>query len=326
MKAILCTRYGPPDVLELKEVDKPIPGEGQVLVKVQAASINVADLVFEGILAARLVNGFSKPRDPRVGSDVAGIVEEVGPGATRFRPGDEVFGYCAGAFAEYAVAREARLVAKPAISTFAEAAACPIAAITAVQGLRDKGRIQPGHKVLIYGASGAVGTFAVQIAKSFNTEVTAVCSTTNVDQARSLGVDHVIDYTKEDFTKGHQQYDLILGINGYHPLAAYRHVLTPQGNFVLVGADHRYIYFALLAAAVLGPMYSRKGGQTLGFMGIAKITQEDLEVIKNLLEARKIIPAIDRRYPLAEVANAARYLEAGHARAKVIITVGENNP
>ncbi len=325
MKAILCTRYGPPDVLELKEVEKPVPGEGQALIKVHAASINTADLVYRGAWLVRLPDGLSKPKDPRVGTDVAGQVEAVGPGVTRFHPGDEVFGTCPGAFAEYAVAREVRLAAKPANSTFEEAAACPVAAITALQGLRDAGKIKPGQKVLVYGASGAVGTFAVQIAKSYDTKVTAVCSTRNVDQAHRLGADHVIDYTREDFTKDRQQNDLIMAINGYHFISAYRRVLAPQGILVVVGADKKHVLPGIVQAMLLGRLYSRKDGQTLGFMGIARITQEDLEAIKNLLETRKIIPAIDRRFRLSETADAATYLEQGHASAKVIITMDENS-
>ena len=325
MKAIVVSKYGPADVLQLTEGDKPVPGEDQVLVKVHAASINTADLTYGGALLVRLLGGISKPKDTRIGKDLAGVVEAVGSKVTQFKPGDEVFGACMGSFAEYAITHEHNLVLKPSNSTFEEAAAFPVAAITALQGLRDFGKIQTGQKVVIYGASGAVGTFAVQIARAFGAEVTAVCHTHNLDMVRSIGATHVIDYTHDDFTRNGQKYDLILGINGYHPIGDYRRSLTNQGRFVLVGADHTHAVGAIFQAMLLGPLMSRKEGQTLGFMGIAKIKQSDLEALKELLEARKVIPVIDRRYTLSEAAEAARYLESGHVRAKVIITIIGNS-
>ncbi len=323
MKAILLANYGSPDVLQLKEMEKPTPNDNQVLVKVVAASVNIADWhTMHGGPVRLMGQGFSKPKDPRFGSDIAGRVESVGKDVTQFKPGDEVFGTCAGAFAEYAAAREVRLVLKPANSSFEEAASLPVAAITALQGERDKGQIQPGQKVLIDGASGGVGTFAVQIAKSFGAEVTAVASTTKLDMLRSIGADLVIDYTKEDFTRNGQRYDLILGVNGYHPIQNYRRSLNPQGIYVMVGIAPHHMFQGLAQTMLLGPMLSRDGGQKMGFMGIAKINQEDLVVLQQLLEARKIVPLIDRHYPLSETAEAMRYIGEGHAGGKIIITMG----
>ncbi len=324
MKAIVHERYGSPDVLRLKEVENPVPDEGRVLVKVHASSVNTSDLSNIGNMA-RIWGGFSKPKDPRLGTDISGRVEGCGSNVTKFQVGDEVFGTCAGAYAEYAVAREKNLVIKPANITFEQAAAVPVAALTALQGLRDKGRIQAGQKVLINGASGGVGTFAVQIAKSFGAEVTAVCSTRNLDQARSIGADHVVDYTQEDVTRNGERYDLILGVNGYHPLLAYRRALGPRGIYLMVGVSKSRLFQALLETALLGPLLSKNGGQKLGFMGIAQINQEDLVILKGLLETGKVVPVIDRCYPLSETADAFRYLGDGHARAKVIITMVGNN-
>ncbi len=323
MKAILHEKYGSPDVLQLQEVEKPVPDEGRVLLKVHASSVNTSDLSNITNLA-RIWGGFVRAKDPRLGTDVAGRVEEIGSGVTNFRVGDEVFGACPGAYAEYAVAREKNLVLKPANVTFEQAAAVPVAGLTALQGLRDKGRIQAGQKVLINGASGGVGTFAVQIAKSFGVEVTAVCSTRNLDQARSMGADHVVDYTQEDVTRNGQQYDLILGVNGYHPLLEYRRILSPRGIYLMVGVSKSHLLQALLETALLGPLFSKDGGQKLSFMGIAKINQDDLAVLKGLLEAGKIVPIIDRCYPLQQTADAFRYLGDGHARSKVIITMVGN--
>jgi NADPH:quinone reductase-like Zn-dependent oxidoreductase len=325
MKAILHESYGSPDVLQLKDVEIPVPDDDQLLIKVHASSINTSDLSNIGNMA-RIWGGLNKPKDPRLGTDVAGQVEVVGKNVTRFRAGDEVFGTCAGAYAEYAVAREKNIVLKPANVTFEEAAAVPVAGITALQGLRDKGRVQPGQKVVINGASGGVGTFAVQIAKSFGAEVTAVCSARNLDQARLLGADHVIDYTREDFTRNGQRYDLILAVNGYHPIAAYRRSLSAKGIYLMVGASKKYLFSAMLEAVLLGPSFSRTGGKKMGFMGIAEINQNDLLSIKDLIEAGKVIPAIDRCYPLSETADAFRYIAEGHARAKVIISVRSHHP
>jgi NADPH:quinone reductase-like Zn-dependent oxidoreductase len=325
MKAIVHTTYGSPDVLQLKEVEKPLPQDHQLLIKVQAASVNTLDLTLRGPFLARiLTGGLLKPKDPRLGVDLAGRVEAVGSNVTQFRPGDEVFGRGRGAFAEYVCAREEAVVLKPAALTFEAAAAVPVAALTALQGLRDKGQIQPGQKVLIQGASGGVGTFAVQMAKSFGAEVTAVCSTRNVDMVRSMGADHVIDYTQEDFTRNRQRYDLILAVNGYHPIFAYRRVLNPMGRYIMVGASKAHIYQALLQIMLLGPVISRIGRQPMRFF-ITKPDQKDLVFIKELLEAGKVVPMIDRRYPLSETAEALRYLEEGHVRGKVVIIVDNNN-
>ncbi|MCE7980865.1 MAG: NAD(P)-dependent alcohol dehydrogenase [Caldilinea sp. CFX5] len=321
MKAIVCTKYGPPlEVLQLKEVEKPIPADNQVLVKVHAASVNKKDLApIRGAWLARLLGtGLRKPKCQIVGDDIAGRVEAVGKNVKHFQPGDEVFGTTDGAFAEYACAREDLLVLKPANMSFEEAAAVPIAAITALQGLR-QGQIQPGQKVLVNGASGGVGTFAVQIAKSFETEVTAVCSPRNLEQARAMGADRVIDYTQEDFTQNGQRYDLIIAANGDHSMLAYRRALRPQGICVVIGGSLAQISQALL----LGPLLSKLGSQELGFMGIAKLNQPDLAFLKELLVAGKLKPIIDRRYPLRETAEAIRYLEEGHARGKVVITLGD---
>lgn len=321
MKAIVYTKYGPPDVLELKEVEKPTPKDDEVLIEVQAASVNALEwhIVTADIPLVRLMNGgLFKPKNTSLGADVAGRVEAVGKDVRQFRPGDEVFGdiFGRGSFAEYAAAPERFLAPKPANLSFEEAAAVPVAAITALQGLRDVGKIQAGQKVLIQGASGGVGTFAVQIAKAFGVEVTAVCSTRNLDQARRLGADHVIDYTKEDFTKSGQRYDLILAANGYHPLAAYKRALTPRGIYVMAGGTPAQIFQAML----LGPMMSEKGGRKMGGVS-AKASQKDLLVLKELIESGKVIPTIDQRFPLEQAAEALRYLGQGHARGKVVITV-----
>jgi NADPH:quinone reductase-like Zn-dependent oxidoreductase len=319
MKAIVYTKYGPPDVLQLEEVEKPTPKADEVLINVHAASVNAADwhlLTADIFLVRFMTGGLLKPKNPRLGSDVAGRVEAVGANVKQFRPGDEVFGFGDGAFAEYACAREGAVVLKPANVSFEEAAAVPVAAITALQGLRDQGRIQPGQKVLIQGAAGGVGTFAVQLAKALGAEVTAVCSTRNLDQARTLGADHVIDYTKADFTKNGQHYDLILGVNGYHPLADYQRALQPKGIYVMAGGTPAQIFQAIL----LGPWMSMAGGKKLGGVS-AQPKQQDLTFLKELLETGKVKPVLDRRYPLAKTPEALRYLGAGHARGKVVITV-----
>ena len=323
MKAIVYTEYGSPDVLHLEEVEKPTPKDDEVLVKVYAASVNAADwhLLTADIFLVRLMaGGVLKPKNAILGADVAGRVETVGRNVKQFRPGDEVFGdvfgHGSGSFAEYVSAPESALVLKPANLSFEQAAAVPLAAVTALQGLRDKGNIQPGHKVLINGAAGGVGTFAVQIAKAFGAEVTAVCSTRNVEQTCSLGADQVIDYTKEDFTRSGQQYNLILAVNGYHPLAAYKRALAPGGIYIMAGGSPAQMFQALL----LGPWLSMTGGKKLGAVS-AKANQKDLTTIKELLEAGKVVPVIDRCYPLSEAAEAFRYLGAGHARGKVVITV-----
>jgi NADPH:quinone reductase-like Zn-dependent oxidoreductase len=320
MKAILQTNYGSPDVLKLEDVEKPAPKGNQVLVKVHAASINAGDyrIMRANPFFIRLMGeGFLRPKDTRFGSDVAGRVEAVGEDVKQFQPGDEVFGCAKGAFAEYVLARESNLALKPANRSFAEAAAVPIGALTALQGLRDTGGIRAGQRVLIQGASGAVGTFAVQLAKLFGAEVTAVCSPRNLDMARSLGADHVIDYTKEDFTRNQQRYDLIFAVNGYHPMTAYQRALCPQGIYVCAGGTMPQFMQAIL----LGSLLSKAGGKKLTTMGIAKVNQKDLVYLGELLEAGKIVPVIDARYPLSETAEAVRYVEDKHAQGKVVITV-----
>ncbi len=325
MKAIVYTKYGPPDVLKIEEVEKPTPQDKQVLIKVHASSINVVDwrgMTFP-ILDRLIGGGLLKPKNTRVGSDVAGRVEAVGENVTQFRPGDEVFGCAKGAFAEYVLARESYLALKPANSSFEQAAAVPVAALTALQGFRYAGGIKPGQKVLIQGASGGVGSFAVQLAKSFGAEVTAVCSTRNLDMARSIGADHVIDYTREDFTRREyltrnpQRYDLIFAANGYHSLSAYKRALSPRGIYVCAGGALPQIFQAILLASWM----SRNGEKKMGNMGIAKVIQADLVTLGELLEAGKIAPFIDRSYPLSEFGEAMRYVVEKHPQGKVVITV-----
>ena len=324
MKAIITTKYGPPDVLQLKEVEKPAPNDDQVLVHVQAASVNILDLAnMGGTLPVRLVSGgLREPKYKILGADIAGRVETIGRNARQFQPGDEVFGdISAGGFAEYVCVPENKLALKPANISFEAAAATPVTAFTALQGLRDKGQVRPGQKVLINGASGGVGTFAVQIAKSFGAEVTAVCSTRNLDTARSIGADHVIDYTQEDFTQDGQRYDLIFDSAASHPVSDYQRILSPNGICVISGFSKPTLS-RLFQAMFVGPWVSRNRSQKIGFMGIAKPNQKDLVIIKELLEAGKVVPVIDRSYPLSEVPEALRYLGEGHARGKIVITIG----
>jgi NADPH:quinone reductase-like Zn-dependent oxidoreductase len=328
MKAIVSTKYGSPDVLQLKEVEKPTPRDNEVLVKVHAASVNAGDwhlLRGKPFLMRLMGYGLLKPKYRILGSDIAGRIEVVGRNVTQFQAGDEVFGntakYGFGDFAEYVSVPEDALVLKPTTLSFEEAAAVPQAALVALQGLRDKGQIKPGQKILIYGASGGIGTFAVQIATSFGAEVTAVCSTRNLDMARSIGADYVIDYTKEDFTRNGQQYDLILAVNGYHSIFDYKRALRPRGMYVMTGGSSAQMFQAML----LGPLISMTGRQKMG-NSAHKPNQKDLLFMKELLEAGKVVPVIDRRYPLHETAEAIRYLEEGHARGKVVITVEQNNP
>lgn len=322
MQAIVYTEYGSPDVLQFREVEKPTPADDEVLVKVHAASVNAGDLhlLRADPFLIRLTSGLLKPKNTILGADIAGRVEAVGRNVTQFQPGDAVFGDISGCgwggFAEYVCACEAALVLKPANLSFAQAAAVPMAAVTALQGLRGKGHIQPGQQVLINGASGGVGTFAVQIAKSFGAEVTAVCSTRNVERVRALGADQVIDYMREDFTTGARRYDLILAVNGYHPIAAYRRVLTPTGTYVMSGGADAQMFEAMLQ----GPWISLTGRQTMGNL-LARPNHADLTFIHDLLEAGHVVPVIDRQYALREVPEAIRYLEAGHAQGKVVIMV-----
>lgn len=323
MKAIVFTEYGSPDVLELKEVEKPTPREGEVLVRIHAAAVTFGDpaVVRGEPYIVRLWSGLRAPKVQIPGKEMAGVVEAVGQQVKQFKPGDEVYGDLSdcgwGAFAEYVAVPESVLAPKPANVSFEEAAAVPESARVALQGLRDKGGIQAGQKVLINGASGGVGSFAVLIAKAYGAEVTAVCSTRNLDSARANGADHVIDYTKEDFTQNGQQYDLILGCNGYHSLLDYRRALRPGGRYVATGGTMGQIFQAML----LGPLVSLAGDKTLGSLGEVKQEREDLVVMKKLLEEGKVKPFIERRYPLSETAEALRYIGEGHAQGKVVITI-----
>jgi NADPH:quinone reductase-like Zn-dependent oxidoreductase len=321
MKAIVHDRYGRPDVLELRDVDMPVVEDDQVLVRVHASSVNPVEWYgVTGPYFARIGNGLRKPKSTSVGADLAGRVEAVGRDVKGFQPGDEVFGTGAGAWAEYACAREARIGPKPANLSFEEAAAVPSAAITALQALRDKGRVQPGERVLITGASGGVGTFAVQIAKSFGADVTAVCSTGNVDQARSLGADRVVDYTQEDFTQLGERHDLMLDIAGSRSFSAFRRVLTPEATVVLVGGRMTYRGLGPLPHLARTFLASKGRSQSVTLF-MAKITTEDLGFLRELLEAGKVKPVIDRRCELSHAPDALRYLGEGHARSKVVITV-----
>jgi NADPH:quinone reductase-like Zn-dependent oxidoreductase len=326
MKAAVCSRYGPPDVLQIRDVEKPVPNDNEVLIKVRAASVNPFDWHFmRGTpYIVRIMAGLRKPKVTRLGVDVAGQVEAVGRNVTQFKPGDKVFGACRGAFAEYACTSESALVMKPDNVTFEEAASVPVAAFTALQGLRDKGQIEPGQKVLINGAAGGVGTFAVQIAKSFGAEVTGVCSTRNVDMVRSIGADHVIDYTQEDFTKRGQRYDLIFDCVGNHSLSACRRVLNPKGIYIMVGELSGRGMIGLLARLITALVLSRFVSQKLVTF-LARPNKRDLTIMHDLMKAGKVIPVIDKRYRLSEVPEAIRYLEERHARGKVVITLETNN-
>lgn len=327
MKAIAYTKYGSPDVLQLKEVEKPAPKHDEVLIRVYAASLNSRDwrrMRANPFFMRLTVGGLLKPKNPMLGADVAGRVEAVGSNVRQFQPGDEVFGYLSRyggrTFAEHVCAAENEIALKPANLSFEQSAAVPLAAITALQGLRDKGNIQPGQKVLIQGASGGVGTFAVQIAKAFGAEVTAVCSTRNLEMVRSIGADYVIDYQKRDFTQSGKQYDLILAVNGYHPISDYLHALRPEGIYVVAGGS----ILQLLQAARQGRRNSKTGSQKTYVMSLVH-SQKDLFFIKELLETGKVIPVIDGCYQLNKTAEAFRYFEKVHAQGKVVITVEHNN-
>jgi NADPH:quinone reductase-like Zn-dependent oxidoreductase len=321
MKAIVQDRFGPPDVLELREIDQPQVGDDQVLVRVQAASVNPADwyLMAGAPYLARPQMGLRRPRT-RLGIDLAGVVEAVGGDVTRLRVGDEVFGPGSGALAEYAAVAADALVPKPANLSFEQAAAVPVAALTALQGLRDKGRVLPGQRVLINGASGGVGTFAVQLAKSFGAEVTGVCSTRNLELVGSLGADHVIDYTREDFTRGDRRYDLLLDVAGSRPWVACRRVLEPQATLVMVGAPKGSRLLGPLDHMAKVRLASLRASQKVVFF-ISKSRNQDLVVLQELLAAGTVIPVVERTYPLPEAADAFRYLGEGHARGKLVVTV-----
>jgi NADPH:quinone reductase-like Zn-dependent oxidoreductase len=322
MKTTIHTQYGPPEVIELREIEKPTPKEGEVLVKIHAASLNAYDwhMVTADIFLVRLMGGgLLKPKNTTVGADIAGEVEAVGSNVQQFMPGEAVFGDIApsgsSGCAQYAAVPEKLLAPMPANLSFEEAAAVPMAGVTALQGLRDVGQIKAGQKVLVQGASGGVGTFAVQIARALGSEVTAVCSTHNVEQAKALGAEHVIDYTKEDFTQNGQQYDLILAANGFHPLAHYKRALAPGGVYVMAGGKPGQIFQAVL----LGSLMSGGGKKMVNVS--AHTSQTDLLALKVMIEAGEVRPVIDRRYPLSETAEALRYLGEGHARGKVVVMI-----
>jgi NADPH:quinone reductase-like Zn-dependent oxidoreductase len=320
MKAIVHDRYGP-DALELRQVDKPVIEDDQVLVRVHASSVNPAEWYrVHGPFFVRVSGGLRKPKSPAIGADLAGRVEVVGRDVKDFQPGDEVFGTSGGSWAEYAPAREPRLVPKPANVSFEEAAAVPVAGLTALQALRDHGRIQPGQRVLINGASGGVGTFAVQLAKSFGAEVTAVCSTRNVDTVGSLGADRVCDYTQEDFTRSGERYDLMLDIAGSRSFSEFRRVLTPEATIVMVGAPMSNKGLGPLKH-LIGTRVTSIGRSQKVINFVAKIGKEDLAFMSELLEAGTVKPVIDRRYELSQVRDALRYLGERHARGKVVLTV-----
>jgi len=325
MRAIVYREYGPPDVLHCEDVEKPSPGDDEVLIKIRAAAANPMDChLMTGVYIMRPMTGLRRPKRTRPGADLAGEVEAVGRNVTRFKPGDPVFGAARGAFAEYVCAPESSLALKPANLTFEQAAAIPVAGLTALQGLRDKGRVQPGHKVLINGAAGGVGTFAVQIAGSFGAEVTGVCSTRNVDLVRALGATHVVDYTSADFTRSAGRYDVIFDCVGNHPLSAYRRVMTPRGTLVPIGARSDGRWIGLLPHLIGLVVSSWFASQKVAFF-MAKIRADDLIVLKELIEANKVTPVIERPYTLSEAPEAVRYLKAGHARGKVVMTVEHGN-
>jgi NADPH:quinone reductase-like Zn-dependent oxidoreductase len=317
MRAIVFTAYGSPDVLRVMEKATPHPRDNEVLIKVYAASVNALEwrpFTFPK-LALRLIAGFRAPRDQSLGVDVAGRVEAVGPGVTQFRPGDDVFGTARGAFAEYVCTAEHKLVAKPAHVSFEAAAAVPVAGLTALQAVRRHGCVRAGQRVLVHGAGGGVGTFAVQIAKALGADVTAVCGTGNVDVARASGADHVIDYTREDFaTRGHR-YDVVIVANGNRAIRDYVRVLTPRGTAIVLGGAITQLLRTLLAGPVLA-LFSTKRIRGM----LTSPNPGDLLFLKELLETGRIVPAIDRCYPLAEVPDAIRYLLEGHPRGKVVIT------
>jgi NADPH:quinone reductase-like Zn-dependent oxidoreductase len=322
MKGIERGCYGSPGVLKYTDVPKPTPADDDVLVRVHAASVNPLDWHYaEGTpYLVRIDGGFGKPDDPRLGVDFAGTVETVGKSVKRFKPGDEVFGGKFGAFADYVTVHEDRAIApKPASVIFEQAAAVPIAALTALQALRDKGHVKAGQKVLINGASGGVGTFEVQIAKAYGAEVTGVCSTRNLELVRSLGADHVIDYTREDFTRGVERYDLIVDNVSTHSVSDYRRVMSPQGLYVMVGSSTTGHWFGWLEipfeAWILSPFMSQKFG-----MMLADLNKDDLAVLGDLMQSGKVKAVIDRTYRMSETAEALRYLETGHARGKVVLT------
>jgi NADPH:quinone reductase-like Zn-dependent oxidoreductase len=322
MKAIVHHRYGSPDVLQLQEIDKPVAGEDEVLVRVHAASINILDWYgIRGLAIARIGGGLRRPKDPRVGVDFSGVVEQVGANIRLFKPGDEVYGGRSGSFAEYVTIREQSGIApKPARATFEQAATVPVAGLTALQGLRDKGQVQPGQKVLINGASGGVGAFTVQIAKAFGAEVTAVCHARHVDAIRALGADHVVDYTREDFTRSGQRYDLMLDVAGGRSWRECRRVLKPDSTFVLIGGPKTNRLIGPLAHILRIRLAALRASQKIIFF-IANINREDLMFMNELMEAGKVTSLIDQQYPLGELPRAMRHFAEGHPHGKIVIQV-----
>ena len=322
MKAIVHYSYGSPDVLELREIDKPVPADDEVLVRVHAASLNILDWYgISGLAIGRIGGGLRRPKDPRVGVDFAGVVEGVGANVKLFKPGDEVYGGRGGSFAEYVTIREQRGIApKPAGVTFEQAATVPVAGLTALQGLRDHGQIQPGQKVLINGASGGVGTFAVQIAKAFGAEVTGVCHTRHIDAIRSLGADHIFDYAREDFTRSGQRYDLVLDVMGGRSWRDFRRVLNPNATFVLIGGPKTNRLIGPLAHIIRIRLAALRASQKVSFF-IANVNREDLLFMNELLEAGKVTPFIDRQYALSELPQAMRHFAEGHPHGKIVIEV-----
>ena len=327
MKAMIQDTYGAAAVLKTRDIEKPQIGDGQVLVRVRAAGVNIADwAVMSGLpYIARPVYGMRRPKHAVRGTDVAGVVEAVGTGVTRFKPGDEVFGWCTGSFADYAAASEDGLALKPANLTFEQAASVPMAGLVALLALRDHGKVQPGQKVLINGASGGIGTFAVQIAKSMGAEVTGVCSTRNVEMVRSIGADHVIDYSKQDFTTNGQQYDFILDNVANHSLTELRRVLTPAGMLVPNGGGFQHRWMASGGRLVRAAVMFRFGDQKLGNFLLAQ-KLDDLLALKTLIEAGKVTPVMDRAFSLSETREAIDHVATGHARGKVAITVSRAVP
>jgi len=323
MQAIVYHRYGSPDVLEFQEIPKPTPAEDQVLIRVHAASVNPYDWHFlrGAPLPIRLFTGMRRPKFPRLGADVAGVVEAVGVKAAPFKPGDAVFGTAKGSFAEYACAAASQIAVKPQEISFEQAACLPIAGITALQGVRDKGKVQAGQTVLINGAAGGVGTFAVQIAKSLGARVTAVCSSRNVELVRSIGADEVIDYTRDDFARSAQHYDLLFDLVGNRPLADYLRAVKPRGTYISCGGGSpNRSTIDLLAGMLRNVVRSRFVSQKMPGL-LAKINREDLAILADLVQSRTVIPVVDRTCSLREIAEAIRHVESGHARGKVVIAV-----
>jgi NADPH:quinone reductase-like Zn-dependent oxidoreductase len=325
MRAALARRYGSPDVLTIEDVEKPAPANDQVLIRVRAVSLNPRDYyMFAALYLTRSILGLRAPKEPRLGIDLAGVVESVGGNVTAFKTGDKVFGVGPGALAEYACASENKIALMPANASFEQAAAVPIAGLTALQGLRDRGRVHPGQRVVITGASGGVGTFAVQIAKSFGAHVTAVCSTSKVNLVRSLGADQVIDYTRDDFTRRRQQYDVIFDCVGNLAISDCRRALTPHGMYIGIGVREGGPLLGPLPRVIKVLVASRFGSQKIGLF-LARIRADDLTAMKELIETGKVKPIVDRCFPLEKTADAFRYLHEGHPGGKVVVAVAADS-